>query len=84
MAIIDRLKNVHSWESMVTIVVYIVVVGFVICWGAYLSIDSMWMTGLVALGIPANTIFSKLFAGGQQTVQFPVTSKDLGAKQEKF
>jgi len=78
----EALSKVKDKTTAFVIVTYMLCLTFLAAFGAWTGNQTMWIVSLVALGVPTNSVFNKLFGMGQQVIQFPVVQSELGAKQQ--
>jgi len=52
--------------NTVVIVVYIIVMGFIVCFGVIYDNPAIYTSGAMALGVPVNNIFYKLGSSNQK------------------
>ena len=80
MGFIDKIKNVANWESAIVIIVTILSIVSVIIIGAYLSIEVLYIGGLIALGIPTSFFGNLATKTVATTMSNPATTEEEHAK----
>jgi len=84
MAIIDKLEKINDPWSALTVIIYILTMAFLVCFGTVYNNQLLVGIGAATLSIPANSIFMRIWGrlSGTQNYSFPVMKEDMGVKND--